>query len=57
MRLLLVLGLTTVLTVPAFAQPTWEVVTSKEGGFSVEMPATPTIQKTRTRKGATARRR
>jgi regulation of enolase protein 1 (concanavalin A-like superfamily) len=52
MRLLLVLGLTTVLTVPAFAQPTWEVVTSKEGGFSVEMPATPTIQKTRTRKGA-----
>ena len=36
---------------PASAQPSWEVVSSKEGQFSVEMPVKPTIQKTRTRKG------
>ena len=36
---------------PTAAQPAWEVVTSKEGGFTVEMPTKPAIKKTRTRKG------
>jgi hypothetical protein len=36
---------------PSSAQPAWEVVTSKEGQFSVEMPTQPSINKTRTRKG------
>jgi regulation of enolase protein 1 (concanavalin A-like superfamily) len=52
MRLPLVLVLMTALTTPAFAQPKWEVVTSKEGGFSVEMPVSPSIKWARTRKRA-----
>src|SRR5438105_2323945 len=36
---------------PVAAQSSWEIVTSKDGQFSVEMPAKPTINKTRTRKG------
>ena len=48
----LVLVLLGGLTLPASAQPAWENVYSKEGQFSVEMPAKPTIKKTRTRKGA-----
>ena len=34
----------------AFAQTNWELVTSKEGGFSVEMPTKPTLKNSRTRK-------
>src|SRR5439155_620645 len=35
----------------ASAQMPWESVTSKEGGFTVEMPAKPSLTSTRTRKG------
>lgn len=35
---------------PTFAQTNWVPVISKEGGFSVEMPATPTLKTSRTRK-------
>jgi regulation of enolase protein 1 (concanavalin A-like superfamily) len=52
MRVTLVLVLMTSLTTPTFAQSQWEVVTSKEGGFSVEMPVNPSINRTRTRKRA-----
>jgi regulation of enolase protein 1 (concanavalin A-like superfamily) len=34
----------------AFAQTNWEPVTSKEGGFSVEMPTKPTLRTSQTRK-------
>ena len=37
---------------PAPAQTTWQTVTSKEGQFTVELPAKPTINKTQTRKGS-----
>src|SRR5438067_1900411 len=36
---------------PAPAQPAWEVVSSKEGQFTVEIPVKPTVNRTRTRKG------
>jgi regulation of enolase protein 1 (concanavalin A-like superfamily) len=35
----------------ASAQMAWESVTSKEGGFTVEMPAKPSLTSSRTRKG------
>jgi regulation of enolase protein 1 (concanavalin A-like superfamily) len=38
-------------TSQAAAQTSWEVVTSKEGQFIVEMPVKPSITRTRTRKG------
>lgn len=34
----------------AVAQTNWELVSSKEGGFSVEMPTKPTLKKSHTRK-------
>jgi hypothetical protein len=39
-----------VVAVPAYAEMTWETVTSKEGQFTVEMPTQPDIKRTRTRK-------
>ncbi len=52
LRALSLVVLATVLTPQAFAQTAWETVTSKEGGFTVEMPVKPSIDKTRTRKAA-----
>jgi regulation of enolase protein 1 (concanavalin A-like superfamily) len=50
-----VLALTLILAVAwvprAAAQAAWETVTSKEGQFSVEMPAKPNLQHSRTRTG------
>ena len=48
---LLALVFLTAWVLPASAQPAWEVVSSKEGKFTVEMPVRPSINKTRTRKG------
>ncbi|HEX5272673.1 MAG TPA: DUF1349 domain-containing protein [Gemmataceae bacterium] len=55
MRLLPVLVLAALLPSQAPAQSKWETVTSKEGGFTVDLPAKPDIQRTRsrTRNGAT----
>jgi regulation of enolase protein 1 (concanavalin A-like superfamily) len=36
---------------PASAQNDWEVVSSKEGEFTIQMPAKPSINKSRVRKG------
>jgi hypothetical protein len=45
------LVLTAAFVVSAPAQSSWQTVSSKEGNFTVEMPANPTINRTRTRKG------
>ena len=37
--------------VTASAQDAWQTITSKEGLFTVEMPAKPTINKSRVRTG------
>jgi hypothetical protein len=52
MRLFPALVMMIVVAVPACAQPKWQVVTAKDGSFSVEMPATPSINRTRTRNSA-----
>jgi hypothetical protein len=52
MRPFLAVCLAAVLAPAVSAQQAWEVVGSKEGGFTVEMPVKPDYSKTRTRKGS-----
>jgi regulation of enolase protein 1 (concanavalin A-like superfamily) len=51
MRVFSLLILAAVCTAPAWAESPWETVTSKEGQFTVEMPAKPNVTRTRTRTG------
>jgi regulation of enolase protein 1 (concanavalin A-like superfamily) len=51
MRTLSAVVLAAAFSAPTFAQSAWESVTSKEGGFSVEMPKKPSFARSKTTKG------